>query len=100
MARSSFKALKGPLARALGGVATAGQPEALQPIWAETVGPVIAARSRTVKLEHGVLTVEADGEFAGDLVRAESELRSRLQELMGERTLRRIEVIRAGPAWR
>ncbi|MFN7130521.1 MAG: DciA family protein, partial [Myxococcales bacterium] len=71
MAQSSFHALKGPLARALGNLAKGGHGDALVPLWTEAVGPVLAARSRPVRLEAGVLTVEADRDFTFDLRRAE-----------------------------
>jgi predicted nucleic acid-binding Zn ribbon protein len=64
--------------------------------WDDAVGPTIAAHVRPVRLDHGVLTVEADeSAWATQVKFLADTITSRLSEVAGVQ-LERIEV-RVGP---
>lgn len=96
MARSDLFDLKGPLARALGKVAEAGPASVLAPVWAEAVGPTLAARSRPVRFQDAVLTVVADPEFLPHLEQQNAMLRDRLNGQLGRGAVRLIRYLKEG----
>ncbi len=93
MARSSFTDLKDPLARALRHIAEAGSGGALEVVWRDAAGALLAARSRPVRLARGALTLECDPDFAVDLERASDLLCTRLNARLGRGAVRRLIII-------
>ena len=60
--------------------------------WSAAVGPAVARATR-VKLESGVLIVEAtSAQWAHELKRSSAVIRKRLEELLGGDTVTRIDV--------
>jgi hypothetical protein len=90
MAYSELSDLKKPLARALKQVALAGPAAVLFPAWSDSVGPVLAGRSRPVRLHRGVLTVEVSPEFLVPLERERALLIQRLNERLGRGSVSRV----------
>ena len=62
--------------------------------WTVAVGPALA-RSATVTLNGGVLTVRArDARWAGEIQHAAETILKRMQHLLGAASVSRIEVLR------
>ncbi len=65
--------------------------EVIKGVWGELVGSETADRSRPVRLEKGVLTVEvADGSTASALRLQQSRIRSALEERLGHGQIAKI----------
>ena len=94
MATSSFDDLKRSLAQTLFQAARAGAASVLAPLWRDAVGEGLAAHSQPVRLADGVLTVEAEPEFAAELAHASETVRARLNARLGGQALLRVEVVR------
>ena len=61
--------------------------------WTAAVGPALA-RSATVTLRNGVLTVRArDPRWAGEIQRAAETILKRMQHLLGRESVSTIEVV-------
>jgi predicted nucleic acid-binding Zn ribbon protein len=85
--RSLLPALLGRLAR------EGGPASALQPVWADLVGAVLAAHSRPTALEGGVLVVTArDALWAGALEAQSRAVVARLAEKHPGLGVQRLEV--------
>jgi predicted nucleic acid-binding Zn ribbon protein len=78
----------------LGRLAREGAPASgLQPIWADVVGPALAAQSRPVALEGGVLVVSMrDALWAGALEAQARAVVARLTERHPELRIERLRV--------
>ncbi|MDR0965106.1 MAG: hypothetical protein LBM75_01125 [Myxococcales bacterium] len=101
MASSDFEDLKAPLFRLFGKVAAPRNGDAgaltflMQPLWREAVGP-LASRTELKTFAAGLLRVEVDPAFLGDLRRAEAMVLSRLNARLDARyAVRRIELLPA-----
>ncbi len=90
MARSEFTDLKGPLSRALKQVASRGRAAALDPVWAEAVGPALSRQSRPLLLEDGRLTVEVDAHLLSSVEAEKILLIERLNARLGKSAVRQI----------
>jgi hypothetical protein len=93
MAQSTLTDLQGPLSRALRQVALAGPGVVLFPVWAAVVGPLLAGRSRPVRLHQGALTIEIDSDFLAELENQRHLLCHRLDERLGKGAVRQLHFL-------
>ena len=98
--RSAPRALAGAVRAVRDEVAPATPLAAVEAVWAELVGPAIAAAARPVAERDGVLVVGCESSvWADQLDLMQADLLARLRDRLGERAPRSLRCVN-GPAER